>query len=68
MLTIVKVKLESIELLFVDSTVLKTTTQQCLALTRSLQLTLMYVACGYYAWLKRAYGLINTVAAPFQRS
>jgi hypothetical protein len=54
MLTIVEVKLKSVELLFANSTVLETIIQGYLALACSLQLTSMYVARRYYARLKRA--------------
>ena len=54
MLIIVEVKLKSVELLFVNSTVLETIIQGCSVPARSLQLTSIYVARRYYTRLKRA--------------
>jgi hypothetical protein len=68
MLIIVEAKLESIELLFVNSAALEAITQRCSALAYSLQLTSMYVARRHHAGLERAYGPINVVATLFQRS
>ena len=54
MLIIVEVKLKSIELLFANSTALKTIIQEYLALACSLQLTSIYVVRRHYTRLERA--------------
>ena len=54
MLTIVEVKLKSVELLFANSTVLETIIQGYSVPARSLQLTSMYIARRHHAGLERA--------------